>query len=430
MTAWTATFLASALLGQAGGIRSVGDVEKALNGPVSAETARAVAAYLQRTQVTPMDRNPDLTLGAQRPPQAHGKVVWFLEAPATSKVIVVTKTGEKWALKPLGETGLHVGVASTPLVVEYHYQYQVDGQPRRNAGKEPSVQIESYELGPDHYPHDGVPAGKVVKMPPFVSTKAYPGWSHDWWMYFPAGVQGTQEIPALMVFVDGKSYIDGDCPVPVVFDNLIHQKKIPKCVGVFVEPGTKPSEAGRRPRTNRSDEYDTCTPRFAEFLERELLPEAAKHARFTDKPERRSICGGSSGGSCAFTAAWHRPDMFHRVLSQIGSFCDFRNLESYPSLDGQVHPDVERPQTWKVAHDYPALIRKTKPARPLRVFLQDGEHDLDNQLGNWPLANRQMDKALEYAGYRHKLVMGQGFHSRRHGRSILSESLIWLWSDD
>jgi hypothetical protein len=41
-------------------------------------------------------------------------------------------------------------------------------------------------------------------------------------------------------------------------------------------------------------------------------------------------------------------------------------------------------------HVYPALIRKT-PKKPLRVFLQDGEKDVDNQFGSWWLANLQMD---------------------------------------
>jgi enterochelin esterase family protein len=426
---------------QSGGIRSVGDVEKALASSPSAETARAVAAYLKRTQPRDGDfgprrprdlkntqskdssRGPDLTRGAMRPPQAFKKVIWFLEAPPAANVSVISKSGETWTLKPLGDTGLHVAVATTPPVVEYRFQYVVDGQ-QRGAG---AVQIENYELGPNHLPQPGVPQGKVVKMAPFVSTKAYPGWSHEWWMYIPPGTEKGDDSLALMVFLDGKSYIDGDCPTTAVFDNLIHQKKMPPCVGVFVQPGTK---QGMNPQRSRSDEYDTCTPRFAEFLERELLPEAAKTCRFSNDPKRRAICGASSGGSGAFTAAWHRPDLFHRVLSQIGSFCDFRSLESYPSFDGRVRPDVERFQTWKVAHDYPALIRKTRPAKPLRVFLQEGERDLDNQLGNWPLANRQMDKALEYAGYQHKLVMGQGFHNRKHGRAIMPEALAWLWSDD
>lgn len=425
MTIW---LLCGAVVGQAGGIRSVNDVEKAIAGTLTPETARAVEGYFRRSQQQGPGKGKqkgevDLKRGATRPPVSQRKILWFIEAPATAKAAVVTKGGDKWALKPVDGTAFHAAVVSTPAIVEYVFQYHVDGKPTGRGG---SVQIENYEAPKDCLPQEGVPKGKLVKMPAFVSTTAYPGWSHEWWMYIPAGYESLKEPPALMVFCDGKSYVDGDCPTIAAFDNLIHQKKMPPCVGVYVNPGT----GGPNPQRCRSDEYDTCTPRFAEFLEKELLPEAAKTAKFSSDPKRRAICGASSGGSCAFTAAWHRPDLFHRVLSQIGSFCDFRSMESYPSFDGKVRPDVERVQTWKVAHDYPAVIRKTRPAKPLRVFLQEGERDLDNQLGNWPLANRQMDKALEFSGYRHKLVMGSGFHNRKHGFAILPESLTWLWSDD
>ena len=114
----------------------------------------------------------------------------------------------------------------------------------------------------------------------------------------------------------------------------------------------------------------------------------------------------------------------------IGSFCDFRGIDKYPTLDGKRAPDAQDAATWKVAHNYPGLIRKSRPIKPIRVFLQDGRHDLDNPLGNWPLANEQMAKALAYSGYKYKFVMGEGFHNHKHGRAILPESLVWLWSDD
>ena len=75
---------------------------------------------------------------------------------------------------------------------------------------------------------------------------------------------------------------------------------------------------------------------------------------------------------------------------------------------------------------YPGLIRKTE-RKPIRVFLQDGENDLDNLHGSWPLANRQMAAALRFAGYEHRLVMGKGGHNGRHGGAILPDSLRWLW---
>ena len=55
---------------------------------------------------------------------------------------------------------------------------------------------------------------------------------------------------------------------------------------------------------------------------------------------------------------------------------------------------------------YPGLIRKTQKPKPIRVFLQDGEADLDNEYGSWPLANRQMAAALKFAHYDYQFVMG------------------------
>lgn len=61
--------------------------------------------------------------------------------------------------------------------------------------------------------------------------------------------------------------------------------------------------------------------------------------------------------------------------------------------------------------------------------MQDGENDLDNEHGNWWLANLEMEAALKYKGYEFKFEKGKGAHSGKHGGAILPESLIWLWSD-
>jgi enterochelin esterase family protein len=72
------------------------------------------------------------------------------------------------------------------------------------------------------------------------------------------------------------------------------------------------------------------------------------------------------------------------------------------------------------------MIRKSEK-KPIRVLLQDGENDLDNQFGNWPLANKQMAKALEFKGYDYKFVFGTGAHDGNHGGAIFPDSLRWLW---
>ena len=61
--------------------------------------------------------------------------------------------------------------------------------------------------------------------------------------------------------------------------------------------------------------------------------------------------------------------------------------------------------------------------------MQDGENDLDNANGNWPQANLTLAKSLQFAGYDYKFEYGRGFHSDKHERAILPESLRWLWRD-
>ena len=182
---------------------------------------------------------------------------------------------------------------------------------------------------------------------------------------------------------------------------------MPVTIGVFINPGVVPAtEAGKKDRSNRSFEYDSLGDTYAKFLLNELLPEVTKHYNITTDPNLRAICGASSGGICAFTVAWERPDAFRKVLSQIGSFTNIRG-----------------------GHVYPALIRKTEK-KPLRIFLQDGSGDLDNLHGNWPLANQEMAAALKFMGYDYKFEFGTEGHNGKHGGAILPDSLRWLWRDD
>ncbi len=268
-----------------------------------------------------------------------------------------------------------------------------------------AVAQDDYQPGPDAERRDGVPRGEVSQHT--WESRIFPGTVRDYWVYLPAGHDRTKPA-AVMVFFDGGGFVSekGHTRVPIVFDNLIHAGEMPPTVGVFINPGVVPPEReGAEPRKNRSFEYDTLSDQNARFLIDEILPEVGKLCRLTDNPDARATCGNSSGGIAAFTVAWERPDAFRKVVSHIGSFTNIRG-----------------------GHVYEALIRKTDP-KPLRVFLQDGENDLDNLHGNWPLANRQMAAALEFAGYDHRLVMGTGGHSGRHGGAIFPDTLRWLWRD-
>ncbi len=266
--------------------------------------------------------------------------------------------------------------------------------------------IDDYTLGPDSQRQEGVPKGTVTKWE-WKTSKIFSGTERDCWTYVPAQYDG--KTPAcVMVFQDGGGYAkeDGQFRVPVVFDNLIHKCEMPVTIGIFINPGNIPAtEKGQEPRKNRSFEYDSLGDQYAKFLLEEILPEVGKQHKLTDQAEGRGICGGSSGGICAFTVAWEHPEAFSKVISFIGSFTNIRG-----------------------GHVYPALIRKTE-RKPIRVFLQDGTNDLDNMFGNWPLANQEMAAALKYMKYDYRFELGDGKHSGKHGGSLLPDALRWLWRD-
>ncbi len=265
---------------------------------------------------------------------------------------------------------------------------------------------DDYKLGPDSMEQEGVPKGEVTKYSWNTST-VFPGTVRDYWVYVPK--QYDAKKPAcVMVFQDGGSYMNakGQFRVPTVFDNLIHKGDMPVTIGIFINPGNIPGDQGGAARSNRSFEYDTLSDQYVRFLDKEILPEVAKKYSLRTDAAGRAIGGISSGGICAFTAAWERPDLFSKVLSHVGSFTNIRG--------GDV---------------YPGMIRKTEK-KPIRVFLQDGSGDLDNLHGHWPLANQSMAAALKFAKYDYKFEFGDGGHNGKHGGAILPDSLRWLWRDE
>lgn len=268
-----------------------------------------------------------------------------------------------------------------------------------------ALAAQEYPLGPDHQRQTGVPQGQVTKHT--WTSKIYPGTVRDYWVYVPA--QYKPEKPAaVMVFQDGAGYVneEGRWRTPIVFDNLIHKGQMPVTVGIFLNPGVAPAAVeGAQNRYNRSFEYDALGDRYAKFLWEEILPEVSKTVNLSTNPNDRAIAGLSSGAIAAFTVAWNRPDQFRRVLSFIGSYVNLRG--------GQI---------------YPTLIRKTEP-KPLRVFVQDGNRDLNIYSGNWWIANQDMASALDYANYDAKWVRGSEAHNAIHGSSIFPDALRWLWRD-
>ncbi|MDG2359175.1 MAG: alpha/beta hydrolase-fold protein [Planctomycetaceae bacterium] len=262
---------------------------------------------------------------------------------------------------------------------------------------------------PDRTVQPGVPHGQVTSGQ-FADSQMFPGTVRAYSVYVPAQYK-ADDPAALMVFMDGGGYSNPkrSFRVPVVFDNLIHQKAMPVTIAVFVNPGTIPATVqGASNRSNRSFEYDSLGDRYANFLIDEFLPVALKGLNVSIDPADRAVCGISSSGICAFTVAWEKPDQFGKVMSHIGSFTNIRG-------------------GWA----YPGLVRKTKvKPKAIKVYLQDGRDDLNNLHGNWPLGNQDLAAALQFAGYQYRLEMTDGGHSSKWGGERLPDALKWLWDDN
>lgn len=262
---------------------------------------------------------------------------------------------------------------------------------------------------PDRTVQPGVPHGQVTSGQ-FADSQMFPGTVRAYSVYVPAQYKAADPA-SLMVFMDGGGYSNPkrSFRVPVVFDNLIHQKAMPVTIAVFVNPGTIPATVqGARNRSNRSFEYDSLGDRYANFLIDEFLPVALKGLNVSIDPADRAVCGISSSGICAFTVAWEKPDQFGKVMSHIGSFTNIRG-------------------GWA----YPGLVRKTKvKPKAIKVYLQDGRDDLNNLHGNWPLGNQDLAAALQFAGYQYRLEMTDGGHSSKWGGERLPDALKWLWDDN
>ena len=141
----------------------------------------------------------------------------------------------------------------------------------------------------------------------------------------------------------------------------------------------------------------------------EVLPHALAGLNVTDDPMGRAIGGNSSGGCGAFNIAWEYPSQFGLVLTHNGSFVN-----------------IKKPG----AGTFPKQIRDSEQ-KPLRVFLQSGAGDLNNQHGSWPKGNDAMYEALNEKGYDVRYMFGtsnkSGHGPGGGGASYFPETLLWAF---
>src|SRR5688500_365340 len=332
--------------------------------------------------------------------------IWAVESATEPSMILDDQPAAR--MRRIAGSNLWFHTAQLRVGTSHRFHYLVNGA--KFGG---SVDVPAYT--PNSYARPGAPQGRISEKLVHTST-LYPGMQTNYWIYVPA--QYDPAVPAaLMVWQDGERYIARNteeicrlCPslyrLQEVTDNLIHDKKIPVMIHVFVSPGTLNG------KPLRSILYDTVSDKYGQFLLEELLPEVYAKHNIRKDAYSRAIQGQSSGGIAAFTVAFNRPEAFSRVYTVVGSFVA---LQWKPGeLDG--------------GNIYPFKVRR-EPKRNLRVWMNDGSEDQEANSGSWPLQNIQLANSLKLKGYDFHFSCGGGSHHAAPAAAELPTCLTWLWRD-
>jgi len=290
-------------------------------------------------------------------------------------------------------------------------------------------------------PKDAVPQGTIVEFTMnSADSKFFPGIAREPNTFGtadpadPAKLIVTTSHPApytrhVAVYIP-KQYVPGtvepfivgaDGPDRALFtalDGLIAEHRVPVMIAISIGNGSGDAQG-----SERGLEYDTMSGRYAEFVEQEVLPlvESQAHVKLTKDPDGRATMGGSSGGSCALIMAWYHPELYHRVLTYSGTYVN----QQWPS----------KPQTPHGAWEFHEHLIPNTPAKPLRIWMEVGDHDLFNpnimrdKMHDWVVANEDMAKVLAAKGYHYQFVFAEnaGHVDRAVKQQTLPEALEYVW---
>ena len=299
----------------------------------------------------------------------------------------------------------------------------------------------THNPAPEMSEHEGVPHGTVYELTmSSADSRFYPGIAREPGTFGtpdphnPAKLIVTTSHPApytrrVEVYVP-RQYVPGtaapfivgaDGPDRMLFtalDNLIAEHKVPVMIAISIGNG-----GGDAQGSERGLEYDTMSGRYAEFVEKEVLPlvEAKCHVKLTKDPNGRATMGGSSGGACALIMAWYHPELYHRVLSYSGTFVN----QQWPY----------NPKTPHGAWEFHEQLIPNSPRKPFRIWMEVGDRDLLNPnimrdgMHDWVVANERMAKALAAKGYHYQFIFARNAGHVDHAvkRQTLPEALEYVW---
>ena len=246
----------------------------------------------------------------------------------------------------------------------------------------------------------GASAGRWVRDVAIVGSRHQPGCASTFSAWAPDGLRENAALYLLM---------EHDCEtMREIIAPLMASGAIPQGIILWSWPGSlTPGAPGAAVRRMRATQYDQPGTAFPDFLVEELVPaaEAALGTKVSPSPDLHFITGGSSGGFCAWNAAWYRNDFFHRVFLSSPSFLAMRGGE-----------------------ETMAIVRKCE-TRPIKAFVTLGSVEPDYFFGDSFYVAMNAVGALRHAGYdcRFSLFEHEGHCANRQDPALWNEMLPWLF---
>jgi enterochelin esterase family protein len=244
---------------------------------------------------------------------------------------------------------------------------------------------------------DGVPAGKIEKSR---IKSALLENEHSLSIYTPPGYRKDGPPNGLLVVFDESSYLTL-VPTPTILDNLVAEKKIPPMVAVLI---------GNPNQETRTRELPP-NPKFADFLNNELIPWVRQNYNVTSDPTKVVVAGSSFGGIASVYAGLRHPETFGNILCQSGSFW------------------------WAAAkpepYTEPNFLAKEflkSPKLPLRFYMDAGSFEVDLNGGGGSILepSRHMRDVLLAKGYEVHYQENVGGHDYLSWRGSLADGLLAL----
>jgi enterochelin esterase-like enzyme len=151
--------------------------------------------------------------------------------------------------------------------------------------------------------HQDVPRGTVIHNLEYYSQHLHTNMRYH--IYLPLDY-AKGRVNHILYALDGSDYLNLS-QVNLVFDYMMHMEEMPSAVVVLVDPH------------ERTKEYTLYEP-YYNYVIQELMPFIENEYMNPDAGYERAAMGVSWGGLTAIYLAVNPPGLFHRVLSQSGSF--------------------------------------------------------------------------------------------------------------